>query len=147
MKRSILVIAMIACAAFVVHAQRPAVRVPEHAAQAKFVIPVNRTTGQSFGKDVSIKTWMADVPGKGPAFHFEASKAIVKVEVVFVEPKQQSQMTTYNANTTTGSFFLNSPAYGNTKEYMFRFFIAGHDDKYVWVSYVQREAVRIPGKK
>jgi hypothetical protein len=95
---------------------------------------VNRTTGQSGYSNVSIKVQLTLTEGKGETLKFTSNTAIEKAELSFAGIPGSKQITTYNADTKDGQFYLQSDAYkaGLAKGYLIHFFVKGFD-KPVWV--------------
>ena len=72
---------------------------------------VNRTTGQSGYSNVSIKVQLTLTEGKGETLKFTSNTAIEKAELSFAGIPGSKQITTYNADTKDGQFYLQSDAY------------------------------------
>jgi threonyl-tRNA synthetase len=95
---------------------------------------VSRTTAHRGYANVSVKAELIQTEGKGETINFTSNTAIDKVELSFVGVPNSKQITTYNADTKTGYFYLESGAYqgGQAKGYLLHFFVKGFD-KPVWV--------------
>ena len=95
---------------------------------------VSRTTGQRGYSNVSIKVALTQTEGKGETLSFTSNTAIEKVEISFAGIQNSKQITSYNADTKEGHFYLESGAYkaGLAKGYLIDFFVKGFD-KPVWV--------------
>ncbi|MGF2413289.1 hypothetical protein [Ferruginibacter sp.] len=95
---------------------------------------VNRTTGQRGYSNVNIKVALTLTEGKGETLKFTSNTAIEKAELSFAGIPNSKQITTYNADTKDGQFYLQSDAYkgGLAKGYLVHFFVKDFD-KPVWV--------------
>ncbi len=95
---------------------------------------INRTTGHRGYGDVSITVDLKQMESKGETLNFTSNTPIEKVEISFVGIQNSKQTTSYNADTKTGYFYLESGAYkdGQAKGYLFHFYVKGFD-KPVWV--------------
>jgi len=95
---------------------------------------VNRSTGQRGYSNVNIKVELTLTEGKGETLSFTSNTAIEKVEISFAGSPNSKQVSTYNADTKEGHFYLESGAYkgGLEKGYLLDFFVKGFD-KPVWV--------------
>ncbi len=95
---------------------------------------VNRSTGHRGYSNVSIKVTLIQTEGKGETLQFTSSTAIEKAALSFAGIAGTTQQTTYNPDTKSGVFYLESAAYkdGQAKGYLIDFFVKGFD-KPVWV--------------
>jgi hypothetical protein len=95
---------------------------------------VSRTTGHRGYANVEIKAELTTTEGKGETLRFTSNTAIEKVEISVVGVSNSKQTTSYNADTKTGYFYLESGAYqgGQSKGYLLHFYVKGFD-KPVWV--------------
>jgi hypothetical protein len=95
---------------------------------------VSRTTGHRGYSNVNITVELTQTEGKGETLKFKSNTAIEKVELSFVGISNSKQITTYNADTKDGYFYLESGAYqgGQAKGYLLHFYVKGFD-KPVWV--------------
>lgn len=95
---------------------------------------VSRTTGHRGYSNITFTADLTQTEGKGETLQFISSMAIEKVEISFVGVANSKQITSYNADTKTGNFYLESGAYqaGQAKGYLLHFYVKGFD-KPVWV--------------
>jgi hypothetical protein len=95
---------------------------------------VSRSTGHRGYTNITFTAGLTQIEGKGETLEFISSMAIEKVEISFAGVPNSKQITTYNANTKDGHFYLESGAYqgGQAKGYLLHFFVKGFD-KPVWV--------------
>ena len=127
--KKLLIIALLLTAS-ITYAQ---IKVPSKLTAPKREI-VNRTTGQRGYSNVKITVELTSTEGKGETLVFTSNTAIERVEVSFAGIPNSKQATTYNSDTKTGIFYLESGAYkgGQAKGYLVNFFVNGFD-KPVWV--------------
>lgn len=71
----------------------------------------SRTTGQRGYNDVTIRVWFTATEGKGRTLNFISNTAINKVEMNFIDNSFPKSISTYNDNTKTGFWYLESGAY------------------------------------
>ena len=130
MKKIFLAIAVL----FALHAVNAQVKkIPGKLTSLKREI-ASRNTGQRGYSKVSIKIDITQTEGKGETMNFVSNTAIEKVELSFAGVYNSKQITTYNADTKDGHFYLESGAYkgGLEKGYLVYFYVKGFD-KPVWV--------------
>lgn len=108
-------------------------------ALAKPQVVVNRTTGNYPEIKMNIDVTVENNPDKGYEVRFSSTVNIEKLEIVRSEPTQMANTMTFNADTKTGYFYMDSPAYKGSNTYILRFYLAGKT-KYVWTTAIQRKA-------